>query len=877
MEHQIKNLILLYKTLQPEQLFHNIENNCTFQPCSPKISVSGMDGELFYQLAGEQYPNQSYEEILHIHRLMQDSMQWMASKAMVNESVFLLLVQMGQNIFREMDYHLVCQFSKVLPWQSVYQRLGQDLFTTSYYAFQDVNQARGHRREFLWSPILQTDNTRLHTMLRQGLAENHCHLGGTTQNFALSWACIMNIPEKISVIEKTLSKNLHATYSRGISYNVWSWKRRLQWACYLRLELFKLLERENSPSDSIQNMEESFLDPQLYLKTEVQTLKCNYGAVVQCKSGWGVLDYALRNIDCSDGLLESHTRLLSGERSFLYRCFRACFDGKFDITTQNWFYLYLLIKENFRAELIQSNHQTGFHNFQNYQDRKDTLYDKIPIYQSEAIRLAVHANQIQQNITQFELRIAPKDKPKDLCCQIKQYEDEIIQIGCPRTNQKHFYVYHFIKSPDLNPDYNYPRNYVRRVDSEKKAMALGYALQHSAFFCKHIWGIDTANTEIGCRPEVYAVIYRYLKNLKPNLHQHGILDCSTYPHIHATYHAGEDFLDLVDGMRAIDEAIHFLHLERGDRIGHALALGVEPSGHYKYKSHRVVLPKQDLLDNIIWLLYRSEELGVEIPPQLRANLQSTAEFYLTELYKNTERSSYDSQIRSFTTMEFCPQTSYFVAETANLYDYYCAMKLRGDDPMRYREDTPSRGLPFYRNEYDQYREDPNPEFEHFRRNPITRRLYQRYHFDKVVRKRGESTVEYTITNEYIHVVRQMQDALQRLIAQRGIMVECNPTSNYLIGSFQRYDEHPMIRFNNAKLISVNETSISSHQVSISINTDDLGIFDTSLENEYTIMAAALEYSGCYTYESIYDYLDYVRNMGLAQSFLSTTISNEEPQ
>jgi hypothetical protein len=30
------------------------------------------------------------------------------------------------------------------------------------------------------------------------------------------------------------------------------------------------------------------------------------------------------------------------------------------------------------------------------------------------------------------------------------------------------------------------------------------------------------------------------------------------------------------------------------------------------------------------------------------------------------------------------------------------------------------------------------------------------------------------------------------------------------------------------------------QLSVSINTDDLGIFDTSLENEFALMAAALE-------------------------------------
>lgn len=41
-----------------------------------------------------------------------------------------------------------------------------------------------------------------------------------------------------------------------------------------------------------------------------------------------------------------------------------------------------------------------------------------------------------------------------------------------------------------------------------------------------------------------------------------------------TYHTGEDFLDIVDGLRAIDEALLFLQMEKGERLGHAMALGV---------------------------------------------------------------------------------------------------------------------------------------------------------------------------------------------------------------------------------------------------------------------------------------------------------------
>lgn len=104
------------------------------------------------------------------------------------------------------------------------------------------------------------------------------------------------------------------------------------------------------------------------------------------------------------------------------------------------------------------------------------------------------------------------------------------------------------------------------------------------------------------------------------------------------------------------------------------------------------------------------------------------------------------------------------------------------------------------------------------------------------------------------------------------MIECNPTSNYLIGTFRRYDIHPIFRFNTAGLAEGGAPAAASPQLSVSINTDDMGVFDTSLENEYAILAACLfrvsqaDGSRKYTEDSIFRYLDHIRKSGLQQSF-----------
>ena len=79
-----------------------------------------------------------------------------------------------------------------------------------------------------------------------------------------------------------------------------------------------------------------------------------------------------------------------------------------------------------------------------------------------------------------------------------------------------------------------------------------------------ILGIDTANYEKNCGPENYGPSYRQFKK-----------EVKSKIELKFTYHAGEDFDSLCSGLRAIDEVLEFLRFKRGDRLGHALALGID--------------------------------------------------------------------------------------------------------------------------------------------------------------------------------------------------------------------------------------------------------------------------------------------------------------
>ena len=425
-------------------------------------------------------------------------------------------------------------------------------------------------------------------------------------------------------------------------------------------------------------------------------------------------------------------------------------------------------------------------------------------------------------------------------------------------------MFHFIKRPLIAPqkpllfERAHPRNYEVREKAKKCAISLSVALEKSDYLRSRIRGIDAASSEIGCRPEIFATAFRYLKSFVPRNKTDGNLFFSNtciMPKLCITYHAGEDFLDISDGLRAIDESIDFLNLSRGDRIGHALALGIDAKTHYQLKCQQIVLPKQDMLDNLVWILKRSLELGVTIESNLNADLKIRAEQLLYEIYGECI-------------------TRHGLRVT--LDDYYNSWKIRGDNPecyigLEYKapKDTRKRftvqGASFeqYKNYYVN-----NVEYDIYRMNKNISCLLHYYHYGYIERKIGLEVCTMSLEEDYIELMSKLQDKMQEIISQKGISIECNLSSNHLIGTFERYDEHPIFRFNKY-IITPN---IDGNNISVSLNTDDQGVFDTSLENEYSLLVECMsnmrdeKNKRLYSDDTIYKYLDHIRTMGISQTF-----------
>lgn len=707
----------------------------------------------------------------------------------------------------------------------------------------------------------------------------------------------MNNPSIIKKRLEKISENLYPRLSYGVSDNNDSWETLLKNAAMFRIKLFsKIHAKELYGSENCSEYKDLTKDRAFattFSEIELSAYRIAFLTAYKTKQN-KVLDYALTNNLYIKNY--GYNRILIGERKFLYDCFKAVFNGTFTEIEKNQFYYYILVKNKFRRELIQSNNQTGFKNFSKYQDRKEFFFYDIEKYEREAVRLSLNDTLQCQSIKSLEARIMPKKSPRKMRESISYFdecykgakdenqsfyhtEEEAFEILKNKLNNTsiidqdynfrqtgkykndvfefpYFYVLHYPKDKtELNLDeksFVRPRNYNQRQNNKMYSKTIAHVLSKNNNLRKRIRGIDTCSFEILCRPEVFAVDYRFLReysSIDDNIIS--LKSKKVFLYLGRTYHAGEDFYDIVDGLRTIDEVIRFLDFANGDRLGHAIALGINPIEHYNYKCNKVILPKQEALDNFIWLYYISSNLNIEIEPLLKQDLLCKINQLKTEIYG-----------------DFCEANKI----ECNNYNLFCAWKLRGDAPELYFNGEFERPK-FELTQYDKCKYSKDPELDTLRNNHSISMLYHAYHYDLHTRIEGEKSYEFTVNKKYANLVSKIQKSFQNLIARKGIMIECNPSSNYLISTFKDYKKHPIKAFYNLGLETNPKILADCPQISVSINTDDQGVFDTSLEYEYALMASALimatddEGNSKYSPAMVYDYLDNIRESGNRQSFL----------
>ena len=761
-----------------------------------------------------------------------------------------LLIQNGDPYFR---------IEKLGEWQDVSFHCGEDLFVAAMLA--DMNIKDGYEpRDFQWNYILKSDFALLNNMIAQNkVVENHYHLSGSSPMADISWIYLMNYPfgqeEKYKEFFKTPESLYMGAYSLTEIHQS-PLQTLVKMAAYIRLWLFQCCvlknvvetketdKKETETKDAFRDiygiLHTSGILQEDYMTSTIETLLYDSDF-----SAFDVkVDYAIRGIHVSADEKNSY---IAGERYFNYCCLRYIFSNLGDGYPRVLYYLYLLVKHHFNRHFIQSNDKTGFQNFREYSNRIGNLIWGTR-YWSMATNMALQGNIKENHLEQLEVRISPYDNASEVVAKINETDSKAFfrssRIGrydriMPRDmasgrlkysdgTDQYFYVLHFIKNKDANwytrkEEYEYApmcREFEKRQEFRRIAENLKDMRDRNESVCRRIFGIDAANNEVNFRPENFGPTFRYLACSRA---QQDVPWKRKMPDLRKTYHVGEDFYEVVDGLRAIDEAVMYLELSQGDRIGHGVALGIDVEKWYQ--RHPVIaLPLQNKIDNIAWMLYKISEWGLTV---------STA--YYERLMKEFER-LYEKMYQ-----ESCP----------GLLAYITAWKLRGDDPECYSSPIPDekwlnpttlwernclRDRALYGELLNQAK---RPSYQRNSIAPAEYNLYYRYHFDTGLKRTAARIERHEFNNdeyaeERINLVKQLQLRMQSYITEKGIAVESCPTSNFLISNLDEFKEVPT--FN---LFPIRESHAVFERLNVCINTDDQGVFYTNLVKEYTWLAGTL--------------------------------------
>ena len=100
------------------------------------------------------------------------------------------------------------------------------------------------------------------------------------------------------------------------------------------------------------------------------------------------------------------------------------------------------------------------------------------------------------------------------------------------------------------------------------------------------------------------------------------------------------------------------------------------------------------------------------------------------------------------------------------------------------------------------------------------KLYSNYHENSTCMEKYD---EYIEVRDISFITCELLKSLQEYMLKKGIAIETLPTSNYRISQYIKFEEYHIERWINTN---------STYNPIVVIGTDDPGIFNTNIYNEY---------------------------------------------
>lgn len=286
-------------------------------------------------------------------------------------------------------------------------------------------------------------------------------------------------------------------------------------------------------------------------------------------------------------------------------------------------------------------------------------------------------------------------------------------------------------------------------------------------------------------------------------------------------HAGEDFDHIVGGLRHLDETVNFCNLGPGDRIGHALALGLTPTV-WAERQGRAFVPLEAHFDNLIWLWHHATTLsrGLAAAGGVLPGLERRIAFYARRLgIVNREP---EIHYRAWRWRQNCPITAPVWAANPQV-----------TDARYWAPDAAALGEPH------------DPTHREFMDYLFQRRTNRKAVIAVTLGEDGAPEDERDCFGpQDLDFVEALQDHLMTKYDERGIIIEACPSSNVFIGRIADVSEHPCLRWHPPRpdLLQpgaiFNRFGLRRGPVKLCLNTDDPGVFPTTIATEHRLVSEA---------------------------------------
>ncbi len=470
------------------------------------------------------------------------------------------------------------------------------------------------------------------------------------------------------------------------------------------------------------------------------------------------------------------------------------------------FWIYLLIHNQYLTLLVQRDDFFGFDQFQKYtmtELREETEKSYLSRFKH------AHGAGVYSQVRYLEGRFAPKSDPRkmqnllfsvlrgyweylsahaslewvhDQPLTMSQVLDNLEQVEPDGKCAELALVPHFIKrKPKKDEVYPYALLF---KDLKSQAAILMDMLKYEPRLKRWIRGVDAAANEMHAPPELFGPLFRVLA-------KSGIA--------HFTYHVGEDFPHLISGIRSIDDALRFLPLRNGDRLGHCTAIGITPKIWKRSLPLSLSMTKETrLLDLVfIWRELRSH-------PEL---LRYASDAAMDAVRLAHEVFSLEEEI-SITTLDQVFDLRGMLAESEGLLGEL---------------DGPLKPKSLWLEEFERTRELVR---KAGMKRPLE--LYKQWLTSDKVRKQRAEYVAVPLEGLPDVAVVSLQQAVMAKMADRNIAIECPPTSNTRVSQYRDVNEHHIFRWMGVP----GEVIEGDVPMSICLGSDDPGIFAADLKSEF---------------------------------------------